>query len=125
MEAVKGEAKALREVLQQQRPQTASSELNSETDQATCSLKEQLAAVERQCGEAEAKLARLPDLEQRCGEAEGKVQALATQLVSSDCNCGLCTFPQIQKIELQELTGSAREMHACSTRLWTRTSSLS
>lgn len=73
VEAVKGEAKALREVLQQQRPQTARSELDSEADQATCSLREQLAAAERRCWEAEAKLARLPDLERRCHEAEVKL----------------------------------------------------
>lgn len=73
MEAVKGEAKALREVLQQQRPQTARSELDSEPDQATCSLREQLAAAERRCWEAEAKLAQLPDLERRCREAEAKL----------------------------------------------------
>ena len=79
MEAVKGEAKALREVLQQQSHSQQDSEASS---QQVTSLKGQLAEAERRCREAEEQLTQqLPEAEGRRREAEEKLRVLEQQLV--------------------------------------------
>ncbi len=99
MEAVKGEAKALREVLHQQ--QQKHSQQDSVPAQEVSALRRQLAEAEQRCREAEQQLAQLPDAEKRRGEAEEKLHALELQLVSKQAllpsirpclskQCGFC-----------------------------------
>lgn len=86
---MKGEAKALREVLQQQQQMHGHSQQDSGAAQEISSLRGQLADAERRSREAEEMVAQLPDIDRRRREAEEKLQALERQLVRQ-LPCPVC-----------------------------------